>query len=104
MEINKAKELLQSANSVIILLPSQPDTDSLVAGLSLYQSLKSAGKTSVIGSSNLATNQPQIEGQNEIKTNIGNQKLVVSFDYKEENVENVSYDIDEQNKKFNLII
>src|SRR5688572_29873637 len=101
--LNQAKDLITSANSVIVLLPPQADVDSLAAATSLHLTLKQT-KSSVLGSSSLPSNVSEIEGLSEIKKTIGNQKLVVSFDYKEENVENVSYDIDEQNKKFNLII
>ncbi len=99
----KIKDFLTPANSVIILLPAQPDADSLTAAIALHLSLKQVGKTSTIASSDLGS-APQIEGISEVKKQIGNQKLVVSFDYKEDSVENVSYDIDEGNKRFNLII
>src|SRR5688572_23319600 len=101
--LNQAKDLITSANSVIVLLPPQADVDSLAAATSLHLTLKQT-KSSVLGSSSLPSNVSEIEGLSEIKKTIGNQKLVVSFDYKEENVENVSYDINESTKKFNLII
>lgn len=102
--LETVKTLLSTANTVLILLPPKPDTDSLSAALSLHQSLKNAGKTSTIGASSLPDNPPKLDGLSEIKKTIGNQKLVISFDYQEDQVENVSYDIDEATKKFNLVI
>jgi len=45
----------------------------------------------------------ELFGVDQIKNSIGNQNLVISFDFKEENLKKVDYDVDE-NGKFMLLI
>jgi len=104
-QLNQFKTKIKDANSVLILLPPDPDTDSLSGALGLHLSLKQAGKSSTIGcSSRVKVGDSHLFGIDQVKENIGNRNLVVSFDYKEESAENVSYDIDEATGKFNLRI
>ena len=104
-QLNQFKTKLKEANSVLILLPPEPDVDSLSAALSLHLTLKNSGKTSTVGCSTPAkVASSNLFGINQLKTNIGNRNLVISFDYQEDSAENVSYDIDENTRKFNLRI
>ncbi|OGD80179.1 hypothetical protein A2368_03645 [Candidatus Collierbacteria bacterium RIFOXYB1_FULL_49_13] len=97
--------LLSTAPSVLLLLPPQPDADSIAAATALHLTFKQAGKTSTIGCSTpIKLEQSMLFGIADIKQNIGRQNLIVSFPYKEEAVENVSYDIDEATGRFNLRI
>lgn len=98
------KNKLSSAQSVLLLLPPEPDLDSTNAALTLYQAL-SPDKQILLGcSTDLKAKYPDLTGVEAAKNHIGNQTLVVSFDYQEDAVENVSYDIDDATKKFNLRI
>ncbi len=101
--LTQASSEINSASSVLVLLPSSPDADSLTAALSLHLSLKKAGKNSLIGCSSLKFDSAPL-GVDQIQTAIGNQKLVISFDYVEDKVDLVSYDLDESGKRFNLVI
>lgn len=104
-QLSLLKEKLKTASSFLLLLPSEPDTDSLAAALSLHLSLKQNGKTSQVGcTSPVKVGDSHLFGIDQVKNNIGSQNLVISFDYQEDAAENVSYDIDEQAKKFNLRI
>ena len=104
-QLNQFKTKLKEAGSILILLPPEPDVDSLSAALSLHLTLKNSGKTSTVGCSTPAkVASSHLFGINQLKTSIGNRNLVISFDYQENSVENVSYDIDENTRKFNLRI
>ncbi|OGD71016.1 hypothetical protein A3A84_02910 [Candidatus Collierbacteria bacterium RIFCSPLOWO2_01_FULL_50_23] len=102
--VSKTKEELTAAKSVAILLPPDPSTDLVAAGLGLYLSLSDAGKQVQIGSgSQIRVENADLFGVDKIKNSIGNQNLVISFDFKEENLKKVDYDVDE-NGKFMLLI
>src|SRR3990167_9608990 len=102
--VSKTKEELTAAKSVAILLPPDPSTDLVAAGLGLSLSLSDAGKQVQIGSgSQIKVENADLFGVDRIKNSIGNQNLVISFDFKEENLKKVDYDVDE-NGKFLLLI
>lgn len=104
-QLNQFKTKLKDSASILILLPPEPDVDSLSAALSLHLTLKNSGKTSTVGCSTPAkVASSHLFGINQLKTSIGNRNLVISFDYLEDSAENVSYDIDENTRKFNLRI
>ena len=98
------KTLLDAAKSVAILLPQEPSSDQVGAGLGLHLSLAQAGKFSQIGcSSPIKIENADLFGVDQIRTTIGNQNLLITFDFKEENLKKVDYDVDE-NGQFTLLI
>ncbi len=102
--VNQAKDELNAAKSVAILLPPDPSTEIVSAGLGLYLSLSGSGKQVQIGcSSQIRVENADLFGVDKIKNSIGNQNLVISFDFKEENLKKVDYDVDE-NGKFMLLV
>lgn len=102
--IKEAKEEISAAKSIAILLPPDPTTDLVAAGLGLYLSLSNSGKQVQIGSSSqIKVENADLFGVDRIKNSIGNQNLAISFDFKEENLKKVDYDVDE-NGKFMLLI
>ncbi len=102
--IKDAKEEVNSAKSIAILLPPDPSTDIVAAGLGLYLSLAQTGKQVQIGcGSQIRVENADLFGVDKIKNSIGNQNLVISFDFKEEDLKKVDYDVDE-NGKFMLLI
>lgn len=102
--IKEAKDEVTSAQSIAVLLPPDPDTQIVSAGLGLYLSLAGSGKQVQIGcSSQIRVENADLFGVDKIKNSIGDQNLVISFDFKEENLKKVDYDVDE-NGKFMLLI
>ncbi len=89
----QAQKLLETATSIIVVLPPDPSTDIISSGLSLYLSLKQAGKKIQIGCGSEVHVSEKIKGSQEISDTIGDQNLVISFDYLEENLEKVDYDV-----------
>lgn len=99
------KKALETAKNVLVLLPQNPSLDAVAAGLSLYLSLQKAQKNTTIGcASDMTVNFNRLFGVDKIKNHIGNQNLVVSFNYSEDSLEKVSYDKDPANQKFHLTI
>lgn len=99
---NPLKNLFNSAKSVLVILPPDPSSDLLSSGLSFYLSLKSSGKDSQIGCAKF--DDPQnLSGISDIKETVGNQNLHITFNFSEENLEKVDYDITPDGK-FSLLI
>lgn len=99
------QKVFSTSQSFLILLRSQPSFDQVAAALALTMALQAAKKQvhltceQKLGPSHLA-----LVGGDLVHQEVGNHSLQISFDYSEEMVENVSYNIDQQNKKFNLIV
>lgn len=99
------KKTVEEAKTAFVLLGSNPSYDAVASALSLYLSLKNAGKhVQVACPDDMRVEFSYLVGVDEIAKKIGNQNLVVSFQYAEENVEKVSYNISEDGKTFNLTI
>jgi hypothetical protein len=95
---NKIKEAVDKYNNIAIAAPIDPTVDEMGAALALYLSFKGMGKALSIAT----PNEPLVEvsslvGIDEVKTNIGEASgdLVVSFPYREGEIEKVSYTRDE---------
>lgn len=102
-QFNSAKKLIETAQSFIIALPSDPGKDLVSAGLSLHLSLKSSGKKSQIGCGSRVEVDESVIGAQEIADSIGARNLVISFDYHEDDLEKVDYDV-RPDGKFYLMI
>jgi nanoRNase/pAp phosphatase (c-di-AMP/oligoRNAs hydrolase) len=97
------QQFLVSSQTVFILLPQDFNLDKVAAATSLYLSLEKAGKrTSIFCSKPMTVEFSFVVGINKIKSQLEGKDLVISFDYAEDSVEKVSYNI--ENNKFNLII
>jgi hypothetical protein len=103
--IEPVRTALQTAKQTLVLLPQNQTVDSVAAALSLYLALTKKGVNTIIGCSSPMTVQfNRLFGVDKIKSRIGNQNLVISFNYPEDSLEKVSYDKDPQNQKFHLTI
>jgi len=97
------QKLLESSTSVIVVIPPDPSPDIISAGLALHLTLKNTGKKSQIGCGSEVHVDPKISGAQEISNTIGDQNLVISFDYHEDDLEKVDYDV-RPDGKFYLMI
>jgi len=95
---------LNNAKSAIVLLPPVPNENQVIAALGLHLSLIASGKKSQIGTSKLPElNDQKIFGLDQLKDSIGNQNLIINFQFQEKNLEKVDYDVDEQGNFILLI-
>ena len=103
--IEPVKTALATAKQTLILLPQNPNIDSVAAALTLHLALIKRGLSVTIGCSTPMTVQfNRLFGVDKIKPRIGNQNLVISFNYPEDSLEKVAYDKDPANQKFHLTI
>ncbi len=98
LTFSKIKEALDKYLNIGIAVPMDPTVDEMGAALGLYLSLKDLGKSLSIAT----PNQPLVEvsslvGIDEVRTVLGAESgdLVVSFPYKEGEIEKVSYTRDD---------
>jgi nanoRNase/pAp phosphatase (c-di-AMP/oligoRNAs hydrolase) len=103
LNFQSVQENLNSAKDILVLIKANPNLDQVAAGLGLYLSLKKQDRNVVIGcptSMTVAFNR--LIGVNKISSSLGNRNLIISFDYIEESIEKVSYNIEDN--KFNIVI
>lgn len=105
LETQDFKKIIDSSQSFLILLPTNPSFDQVAAALALHLSLQNLKKFTHLSSAReLPENYKILPSSDSIMTEVGNQSLQISFPYAEESVENVSYNIDEQASMFRLVI
>jgi hypothetical protein len=98
LTFNKIREAVDKYNNIAIAVPRDPTVDEMGAGLGLYLSLEDLGKSLSIAT----PNTPLVEvsslvAVDEVKTSLGSESgdLVVSFPYREGEIEKVSYTRDD---------
>ena len=95
--------LVDSASSILILLPNKPYFDQVAAGLSLYLSLHDKKPTAISAPSPMLVGFNRLIGINKISSDTGNRNLTITFsNYDAGNIEKVSYDI--ENEEFKLTV
>jgi hypothetical protein len=100
---NSFTQLLGSANSVLVLLPTKPYFDQVASGLSLYLSLTGNKQVSISCPSPMTVGFNRLIGINKVTSELGNKNLTIKFKgYDANNIEKVSYDI--INGEFNLTV
>ena len=95
--------LIESAKSVIVVLPPDPGKDLVSAAVNLHLALKEAGKTSQIGCGSEVHLDNSLGGISEISDTIGSRNLIISFDYKEDDLDKVDYDVRDDGKFYLLV-
>lgn len=100
---NNFASLINSAQSVLILLPNKPNFDQVAAGLALYLSLKGAKDISISCPSPMLVEFNRLLGVDKITSELGNKNLTIGFNgYPADNIERVSADV--VNSEFKLTI
>lgn len=103
IDLKPLVEAFGSAKSLLVVTPGSANLDITAAALGLGVALKEAGKNVIMGS----TGQPVVEqsrlvGIDQLAQKLGNRNLVISFEYIQDAIEKVSYNV--EGKKFNLVI
>lgn len=93
---NSFKNLIDSSNDILILLPSKPFLDQVAAGLSLFLSLKQESKMVTISCpASMTVNHSRLVGIDQVTTSLGGNNLVITLkNYPVDNVDKVNYDLE----------
>lgn len=101
---NTFKSFIDQSNSILILLPSNPHFDQVAAGLSLYLALKNNKSVSIACPAPMTVEFNRLVGVNRIAQELGNKNLIIKFgDYKANDIERVSYDIEDREFRLTVI-
>lgn len=93
----RLKELIENNQTIGIIVAPNPSFDGLAAGLGLYLSLKQMNKNvSIVCPTDPTVGVSSLVGIDKLQKSFGGVggDLVVSFPYKEGEIEKVSYDVD----------
>lgn len=100
---NSFKSLIESAGSILVLLPANPSFDEVAAGLSLNLSLKGRKDVNISCFTPMLVEYNRLVGVNKVSNELGNKNLVIKFvGYNARDVERVSADI--ENNEFYLTV
>jgi hypothetical protein len=96
--------VLEQSSSVLVMLPTKPYFDQVAAGLSLYLALRDRKDVQVVSSAPMTVEFNRLIGVNKISQELGNKNLVIKFvDYKANDIERVSYDIEDGEFRLTVI-
>lgn len=91
---NPFNKAIESASSIIVLLPQNPDLDSVAAGLSLFLALRDKKDASVSCPTPMRVEFNRLVGVNKISGDLGSKNMVMRFvNHKATDIERVSYDV-----------
>ncbi len=96
--------LIESKNSILILLPKDPYFDQVAAGLGLYLYLKEKKDTIINCPSPMTVQFNRLVGVNKVTQEMGNKNLVFSLkEYDPKKIERVTYDVVDNQMKLIVI-
>jgi hypothetical protein len=98
-------QVFPSAQSVICFIHPQATYDAVAAALSMCLAIRQTGKScEVLCEEPMRVEYNYLVGIDKVQQSVGNRDLVIAFDYHEEQVDKVSYNINEETQRFELII
>jgi hypothetical protein len=101
---NSFKSIIDKARSILILLPKGPYFDQVAAGLSLYLGLRDSKDVQISSPTQMTVEFNRLIGVNKINQELGSKNLIIRFsDYKANDIERVSYDIEDGQFKLTVI-
>jgi nanoRNase/pAp phosphatase (c-di-AMP/oligoRNAs hydrolase) len=93
---NSFGSIIESAKSVLVVLPTKPYFDQVAAGLALYLSLRDKKETAIMCPSPMVVEFNRLVAVNKIVPEVGNKYLNIKFvNYKAEDIEKVSCNVEE---------
>lgn len=100
---NSFLSLIDSASSILIVLPTKPYFDQVAAGLSLYLSIHEKKNVSIFCPSPMMVGFNRLIGVNKVSQELGKKNLTIKFiNYEAANIDKVGYDI--ENGEFKLTV
>jgi hypothetical protein len=106
-QVTSAREYIQQAQDVLIVVRSNPTLDSMASALAFYLAISANGKrASVVCPDSTTVEFSHLIGVDKVSNSISGgtsgKNLVISFPYEEGSIEKVSYNI--EGSLFNLVI
>ena len=102
-DIPKIKELVEKAQSILVVTHEHPTADSIGASLALYLGLVGLGKrVTIVCPDPVTVDLSSFIGANKVTQELGKKNFIISLDYVDGSIEKVSYNI--EGDKFNLVV
>lgn len=93
------------AKSFVCFIHPQATFDAVAAALAFQLAAQEAGKSvEVVCEEPMRVEYSHLIGIDRIRQEVGNRDMVISFAYSEDQVDKVSYNVDDENKRFELVI
>jgi hypothetical protein len=91
---NNFRSYLDSARSILIVLPKKPYFDQVAAGLSLYLTLLGKKEVDIVCPNPMLVEFNRLVGVDKVKSELGNKNLVIRIaNYKASDIERVSSEV-----------
>lgn len=106
-QTDKLREILESSQQALVILPATKDIDLFLASYCLFVFLSARVKIRLLSPKKFAKLPATITdlvNQDQLETEIGKENLLISFPYREEQVDKVSYYIGENDQRFYLTV
>ena len=101
---NSFGSLINSASSVLILLPVRPYLDQVAAGLALYLAIRDQKDASISCPTPMTVEFNRLVGVNKVTADLGNKNMVIKFiNYNARNIERISSEV-EGNELYMVVI
>ena len=101
---NSFGQVVNSAKSLLILLPTKPYLDQVAAGLALFLATRDKKEVQISCPSPMTVEFNRLVGVNRITQELGSKNLTLKFpDYPADNIERVSYDIEDGQFRLTVI-
>lgn len=101
---NSLQSFLKDNQSILILLPQNPQFDHVASGLGLFIHLQNRYKVSIACPSPMLVEFNRLVGVDKISSELGSKNLVIRIDgYNPDYVENVHYNLDERGLVYFMI-
>lgn len=92
---NSLSSLIESASSVLVVLPSKPSFDQVAASLALYLSIFDKKTINIYCPSPITVDMNRLVGIDKITPEMNKKNLTIKFvDYESSNIDRVGYDIE----------
>jgi len=96
--------VIKDSNSILVVLPTNPNLDQVAGGLSLFLSLRKHKNTQIFTPTPITVEHNRLISVDKIAHEMGDKNLIIRFsNYDATNIEKVSYDI-EENNQFRLTV
>jgi nanoRNase/pAp phosphatase (c-di-AMP/oligoRNAs hydrolase) len=103
--IDLLKQYFSTSQRFLLIFGREATFDQIASATALYLSLREHDKdVSLLTPELVRTEFASLVGIQDASQQLGNKNLQISFDYQEEMVDKVSYNIDEDSQKFHLVI
>lgn len=97
--------VLEEAKNIVCFIHPQATYDAVAAALSLQLAGEQSGRSvEVVCEEQMRVEYSHLVGIDRVQQSVGNRDLIVSFAYNEDQVDKVSYNVDDNNQRFELVI